>query len=274
VTIAILALCAAVVNGAMGYGFSTLVVPVALLLYPSRVLNPGLVLAEIVLNLIALVTSRAGIPRVWRRVLPMMLAALPGIALGSVVLARAGADTLRFGTFIVLLPLVLLQAAGVRRPIRSEGLVSLPLGFGVGVLYACTTISGPPLALLFNNQGLSKDDFRSAMALFRLTESLATGIAYLHLSVYTPESVRLSAYILPCILIGVPIGRLVMGAIDQETFRRICMAFDALLISFGLCRLLVSKGWAGPHLPYALMALVAAADALILRAYFKKRPSS
>ena len=46
------ALVAALISGAIGYGFSTLLVPVALLYYTSRVLNPGLVLAEIALNLL------------------------------------------------------------------------------------------------------------------------------------------------------------------------------------------------------------------------------
>ena len=30
----------------------------------------------------------------------------------------------------------------------------MPFGAGLGFLYSVTTISGPPLALLFNNQGL------------------------------------------------------------------------------------------------------------------------
>ena len=35
---------AAIVNGALGYGFSSLTVPVALLFYTNRVLNPTMVL--------------------------------------------------------------------------------------------------------------------------------------------------------------------------------------------------------------------------------------
>ena len=47
VTLITVTLLAATVNGALGYGFSSLTVPVALLFYANRVLNPALVLLEV-----------------------------------------------------------------------------------------------------------------------------------------------------------------------------------------------------------------------------------
>ena len=41
---------AAIVNGALGYGFSSITVPLALLFLTNRVLNPALVPIEIALN--------------------------------------------------------------------------------------------------------------------------------------------------------------------------------------------------------------------------------
>ena len=41
---------AATVNGALGYGFSSITVPLALLFLTNRVLNPALVLIEVALN--------------------------------------------------------------------------------------------------------------------------------------------------------------------------------------------------------------------------------
>jgi uncharacterized membrane protein YfcA len=46
----LIALAAASVNGALGYGFSSITVPLALLLVSTRILNPPLVVAEIALN--------------------------------------------------------------------------------------------------------------------------------------------------------------------------------------------------------------------------------
>ena len=67
----LITLCAAVVNGALGHGFSSITVPVALLFYTNRVLNPALVLVEVVINGYILLINRKSVPVVWKRVLPI-----------------------------------------------------------------------------------------------------------------------------------------------------------------------------------------------------------
>ena len=146
-------LFAAFVNGALGYGFSSLTVPVALLFYTNRILNPALVLIEVFINIFVLFINRESVPAVWKRVYPIIIGLLPGIAVGSYLLASLHPGWIKFVTYTVLLPLILVQAAGLRRPIRSEKLLGIPFGTGLGFLYSVTTVSGPPLAILFNNQG-------------------------------------------------------------------------------------------------------------------------
>src|SRR6201746_2267166 len=81
-----IALFAAFVNGAIGYGFSSLTVPVALIFYTNRILNPALVMIEVFVNLYVLFLNRASIPAVWKRVFPILIGLLPGIAVGSYLL--------------------------------------------------------------------------------------------------------------------------------------------------------------------------------------------
>jgi uncharacterized membrane protein YfcA len=113
---------AAFVNGALGYGFSSLTVPLGLLFYTNRVLNPALIVVELFINLYVLFINRASIPAVWKRIYPILAGLLPGVAAGSYFLASLHPGWLKFVTYVTLLPLVLFQAAGVRRPIRSEKL--------------------------------------------------------------------------------------------------------------------------------------------------------
>src|SRR5262245_61141908 len=185
VALALITLLAAVVNGALGYGFSSITVPLALLFLSNRVLNPALVVIEVALNAYVLWVNRASLPVVWRRVLPIVVGLLPGVAVGTMLLSQVNADWLKFATFVTLLPLILLQAAGFRRPIQSERAVGLVFGSGVGVLYAVTTISGPPLAVMLSNQGLTKKDFRAALGFVRLAESSMTAIAYGWVGLYS-----------------------------------------------------------------------------------------
>src|SRR3989442_6465376 len=174
VALACITLLAATVNGALGYGFSAITVPLALLFLTNRVLNPALVLVEVALNAYVLWVNRRALPRVWRRVLPMVLGLAPGIVVGTLILSRVNPGWLRFYTFVALLPLILLQAAGYRRPIRSERTAGLAFGGGLGVLYSVTTISGPPLAVMLCNQGRSQKGVRAGRRSLRPAETMPT----------------------------------------------------------------------------------------------------
>src|SRR2546428_9190515 len=102
--LALITLFAATVNGALGYGFSSLTVPVALLFYTNRVLNPALVLVEVVLNSYVLFINRRSIPQVWRRVLPIIGGLVPGIVIGSLVLSLVNPGVTKIITYAIILP--------------------------------------------------------------------------------------------------------------------------------------------------------------------------
>jgi uncharacterized membrane protein YfcA len=266
--LAVIAFGAAIVNGALGYGFSSITVPIALLFLTNRVLNPALVPIEVVLNAYVLWVNRDALPRVWRRVLPIVVGLLPGVVLGTMIVSQVNPGWLRFGTFIVLLPLILFQAAGYRRPIKSEQSVGFVFGGGVGVLYSVTTISGPPLAVMLSNQGLTQKDFRAALGFIRLAESSFTAIAYAYAGLYTVQSMALIPYILPSIAVGVPIGAYIIQRIRPETFRRLCMSFDAWIVGFGLSTLLKDLGLVESNLAYLVLVGVGLLDSWLLYRFF------
>jgi hypothetical protein len=263
-----IALFAAFVNGAIGYGFSSLTVPLALLFYTNRVLNPAVVIVEVCINLYVLIINRAGVPSVWRRVCPILIGLLPGIGLGALLLTTLQPDWAKFGTYVVILPLILLQAAGWRRPIRSAWLVGLPFGTALGILYSVTTISGPPLAILFNNQGLVKDEFRAGLALVRAVESGVTALVYYKLGLFIAESQNILSLFVPSVLIGIPLGAFAIRRMDAETFRRICMSFDAWVVGFGLSRVLIELNLMESPWAYGVLVLTIAVDVYLLYNFF------
>ena len=262
---------AAFVNGALGYGFSSLTVPVGLVFFANRVLNPALVLIEVCINLYVLVINWSGLRAVWRRVMPIIVGLLPGVALGSYLLASIHPDWLKLATYCLLLPLILFQAAGVRRPIRAERLVGVPFGAGLGFLYSVTTISGPPLALLFNNQGLVKQEFRAGLALIRVAESCLTAFAYYQLGLFTAEALHVGSWIVPSVLVGIPLGAYVIRRMDAETFRRVCMSFDVWVVGFGLSRALMGLKLVQSPAAYSAMAAAVLLDLYLLFTFFRSR---
>jgi len=272
VVLVLITFVAATVNGALGYGFSSITVPVALLFYTNRILNPALVLVELVINSYVLIINRKSIPNVWWRVAPILIGLVIGIGIGSYILFLVQPAWIKFVTYFFLLPLILLQAAGIRKPIQAEKAIAIPFGMGIGTLYSVTTISGPPLALLFNNQGYAKQDFRAALGVIRFAESGLTAIAYGFIGFYSAGSMEVIPYIVPSVLLGIPLGAYLIRLMEPETFRRICMAFDALVVAFGLSRVLVELDLATPFTTYSILMIVVVLNAYLLFRYFRDRP--
>jgi uncharacterized membrane protein YfcA len=73
IVLAAIALIAASINGALGYGFSSLTVPIALIFYTNRILNPAVVVIEVVLNWYVLFINLGGVQSVWKKVLPILV---------------------------------------------------------------------------------------------------------------------------------------------------------------------------------------------------------
>jgi len=115
--IALAAFVGGLVNGALGYGFSSITVPIGLLFLTNRTLNPALICVEVLLNGSVLWINRDAIGRVIRRVVPIIVGLIPGVAIGTLIVGVVDASILRLVTLVALLPLILLQAGGWRRAI-------------------------------------------------------------------------------------------------------------------------------------------------------------
>ncbi|HXN85601.1 MAG TPA: sulfite exporter TauE/SafE family protein [Candidatus Binataceae bacterium] len=263
-----IALFAATVNGAIGYGFSSLTVPVALLFFSNKALSPALVLVELAINTWVVLLNRGSLAAVRKRAFPILIGLIPGILIGSFLLRSTNAGDLKFATYVILLPIILMQAAGFRRPIGSDYAAGLPLGLGVGALYATTTISGPPLALMLNNQGLDKEEFRAALGTVRVAETTMTAIVYAFLGLYSSMSIHLVAPIAPAVLLGLPLGTFLVRYMRGETFRRVCMSFDAWIVGFGLARSIVDLKLLGAPGAYSVWGVVILFDLYLLYQYF------
>ena len=244
-----IALIAATINGAVGYGFSSIVTPIAILWYSNKVLNPALVMVEVAVNVTLLIRERKYIRMTWGRARPVVATLLPGIILGTAGLSYLAVNDVKVIVYATLLPLVILQLIGFYRPFKNERRGGLAVGPGIGFLYSLTTISGPPLALFLRNQGMSKDQFRCAIAQIRVAESSLTLGTYFVFSTFfganliTLPSLSLLPVLIVPVIIGIPLGTLLLKSVSPEFFRRFVMAVDALLVSYGLSRVAVNLKW-------------------------------
>jgi uncharacterized protein len=124
---------------------------------------------------------------------------------------------------------------------------------------------------LFNNQALVKDEFRAGLALVRVVESSVTAIVYYQLGLFIVESVDLLFVFIPCVVVGIPLGAYLIRRLDAETFRRICMSFDAWVVGFGLSRVLIELNLMESPWAYSVMAVTILIDAYLLYIFFTVR---
>ncbi|MGA9838904.1 MAG: sulfite exporter TauE/SafE family protein [Thermoplasmata archaeon] len=249
--LAIVALGASMINGAVGYGFSSIVTPIALLWFSNKVLNPAVVSVELLVNVALLFRERAFIPATKARAMPVVTTLLPGVLLGTLGLSYLAVNDVKVAVYVILLPMVVVQLLGLRRPFTNERRGGSIIGPGIGFLYALTTISGPPLAVFFRNQGLSKDEFRCTLAQVRVAESSLTLVTYflftefLGANLVSAPSLGLVPFLIVPVLIGVPLGTWIMGRVSRDAFTRFVMGMDGLVVSFGLSQVIVKLKWVG-----------------------------
>ena len=73
------------------------------------------------------------------------------------------------------------------------------------------------------------------------------------------------------IAIGVPIGAQIIQRVQPETFRRLCMSFDAWIVGFGLSTLVRELGFIPGLEAYGILAAVGLLDAWLLYRFFVVR---
>src|SRR5262249_3224368 len=118
------------------------------------------------------------------------------------------------------------------------------------------------------NQGLVKNEFRAGLALVRVAESSVTAIVYFHLGLFVTESQNLLSVIMPSVVVGIPLGAYVIRRLDAETFRRICMSFDAWIVGFGLSRVLIELNLMESPWAYSVMTVTILIDIYLLYIFF------
>ncbi len=55
---------------------------------------------------------------------------------------------------------------------------------------------------------------------------------------FSTESAGLLPYVLPSLVVGIPLGVRVIQHVRPDTFRRVCMSFDAWVVAYGISTLL------------------------------------
>jgi uncharacterized membrane protein YfcA len=169
VLVAVATIAGSTLQSATSFGFALVLGPAVFAVFePAEALTTLLVLGA-VLNLLMLFTE--GRSRAIRgdRLIALLPWALPGLAIGAVILAALPKPALQVAVGIAVMAAAAVQAAD-RTPIHAraggrEPVWAAPVaGVTTGVLTTTTSTSGPPLVLWFQRLGLGPTEFRDSLA--------------------------------------------------------------------------------------------------------------
>jgi hypothetical protein len=118
---------------------------------------------------------------------------------------------------------------------------------------------------------LVRTEFRAGLALVRVVESSVTALVYYQLGLFIAESQSILLVLIPSVLVGIPLGAYFIRHLEPETFRRICMSFDAWVVGFGFSRVLIELKLMPSPWAYSIMAVTILIDIYLLYVFFRRK---
>lgn len=161
-------LAGAAVQASLGFGFAMLTAPVLAVTMGPRATVAVLSVLGVVSNALVLGGERHRLAVERRTAKLVIIAAVPGTALGALVLSVTPTDPLKIFVSVVVLAAVVLQARGSRRPAAPPAGDGWAAASGAGALAGAlgttTGLSGPPLVLYLLRRQFAPRQIRDTLA--------------------------------------------------------------------------------------------------------------
>jgi uncharacterized protein len=216
-------LAGAAVQSATGFGFALVASPALFAVLDPYEAVSALLALGVALNLLVL-ADRGGGRVPWRPLAPLLLAAIPGLALGVLALESLPKAALQVGVGVAVVAAALIQIK-VRRPTKPEAARPDLAGAGLaglasGALTTSISISGPPIVLWLDRRRTPPVEFRTALAACFLALNLAGWLVVLAAG-GSGQSVEPSVLLplLGLVVAGHLAGAVAFRRLDSSSFR-------------------------------------------------------
>jgi uncharacterized membrane protein YfcA len=219
----------ALVQGSVGFGSNLVAVPVLALFNPEA-LPATLSLVVFPMTLVMAAREHHAVDR--SGVAWITVGRLPGTALGAWVVALVSGSTLSIVLGLGVLLAVVMTA--VTPPVPVNRVSTTTAGIASGALGTATSIGGPPLALLYqHHEGpVLRATLAVAFAFGTVLSLAALGVA----GAIEGWHVTLAAALLPGLLTGLALSRLVVGRLEGRWLRPAVLGFAAATAVLAIVR--------------------------------------
>lgn len=173
----------------------------------------------------------------WHEIRPAQIAiylsvgAVPGMAIGTMLLASAPQEALQLGLGVFLVAYLVLRLVDPKFSIPEAIAlrISLPTGILGGVMQGLVGTSGPLALLFLNSQKLARPMFIGTISAFFLTNALVQAPALWWEGLLTPEWIAISTVALIPVWLCLPLGNRAAQKLSAVAFDRLIMALLAVL---------------------------------------------
>ena len=220
---------AAVVKGAIGFGFPLLAAPLIASILDARTSVLVLSLASLFGN-VGMAIRGGGSWPTSRRLAPMLVGLLVGTVGGALLLANLDAATLGLVVGLAAMAFAIVGTAkpNLAVPARLERYLALPMGLAGGLLGGSTSIFAPPIVSYVHALHLTKREFVFFVSLLYTFGGITQVASYARLGLYETSILLLAlATCLPN-AVGLWIGTRLQDRIDPLQFRRLVLVVIAL----------------------------------------------
>lgn len=211
----------ATLQGTTGFGYNILVVPLLSLFIDPKVVVPTVILHNVLLDCVVLATTwqNVRLGRIWLLVVAGLLATPLGVLLLSVL----DPEPLRLLIGLTVVGTGVLMLAGFRRRFADERLASGVAGSLGGMMNGLVGMAGPPVILLFANQGMAPREFRANIVTYFTVITFVAVTAFWLEGSLTSDVVSLTAVTVPGTALGVVMGIRLHGRVPVELFYRVSL---------------------------------------------------
>ena len=223
-------LLAALVKGAIGFGFPTLGTPLLSLVMDVKAAVVVLIIPNIVMDGLQFARRGAPMATVRRFAVLLVFGALGTVAGTRLLVALSPrAATLVLGAFIVTFVTLNVSGVAPRVPRRWEPWLSPVAGLVAGIVGGLTNVPGTPLVIYFHALGLGKHEFVSSVAFTFVVYKIIQLGAVSYFGLLTPSRIGAALLLTVVALAGFALGLRVQDRLEQGTFNRAVLVFLAAL---------------------------------------------
>ncbi len=224
---ALIFLGAGFVQGLTGFGSALVAMPLLAFLMNVKTAVPLCMLNGLVIT--GYLSWRLRSHMQSRRIVPLIIGSLPGVATGALLLVRVDADIIRR-----LIAALLIFYSIYSLLIRPRALDPGPAwayvaGFLTGAIGAALSAGGPPAIIYTSLTSWSKEEIKATLTGFFVVNGVVTAVVHAVGGLTTAEVLGYFWVTAPAVFCGTVLGSLTTGFISRELYIRLILGFLLLM---------------------------------------------